>query len=296
MGRITRAREQLLATAESAASDDWEERRKIEQDMKDMAPLIDSRTSGPKPPVIESDNEPSSTSGEELFRKYPFTDKQLPILTDCDNYYSGKYGDNFWLQNNDQVYVYIPVDKSIPKNGIKVNFEAKKVTVYLRDQVFLSFDCNERIIPDGSFWLFEEDKDGQRYLQLDLEKRFRMINWKGVFDTPDENDPKVLQSRAQLLERLFNANKGLSKLTGMPPETVKEMMSNPDVIDTISAEVQEKPSLSIQTPDGQVISLGTVEEGEAMSMDNLEVIPSGSKADSLVGSVAEEADKTEDKH
>ena len=35
----------------------------------------------------------------------------------------------------------------------------------------ITFECKERIIPEGSFWTFEYDKDGKKYLQFDLEKR-----------------------------------------------------------------------------------------------------------------------------
>jgi CS domain len=126
--------------------------------------------------------EQSARALEDIYRKYPFENVSLPILPDCNNYYSGKFGEYFWHQNADQVYVFIPIDDSICKKDVTAKFEAKKVTVSVKGEDVIEFDCLERIIPDGSFWVFEEDRQqNKRYLQLDLEKRFRMINWKNLF-------------------------------------------------------------------------------------------------------------------
>lgn len=121
---------------------------------------------------IVSESEDGSTK-EELFRKYPFENLELPILTDCNNYYSGKYEDSFWLQNSDQVFVYIPIVDDIPARDISVKFEVKRVDIKIKGEAKTVF-CSERIIPDGSFWTMETDKNGVRYLQLDLEKRYAL--------------------------------------------------------------------------------------------------------------------------
>jgi hypothetical protein len=111
-----------------------------------------------------------ATKKEELFRKYPFDSYELPVLPDCNNYYSGKFEDSFWLQNSDQVFVYIPIPESVSSKDITVKFEVKRVDINIKGEEKVVF-CSERIIPDGSFWTMEADKDGTRYLQLDLEKR-----------------------------------------------------------------------------------------------------------------------------
>jgi hypothetical protein len=33
---------------------------------------------------------------EEIYREYPEEFRSLPVLSDCNNYYSGSLGDNFW--------------------------------------------------------------------------------------------------------------------------------------------------------------------------------------------------------
>lgn len=65
----------------------------------------------------------------------------------------------------------MPLSDGITKNDIEVKFHAKKVEVKLGEEQVVEFDCMDRIIPDGSFWTIETNKDDIRYLQLDLEKR-----------------------------------------------------------------------------------------------------------------------------
>ena len=178
---------------------------------------------------------------------YPFVNTTLPVLPDCNNYYSGKFKEYFWHQNADQVYVYIPVDDHITKREVTVSFEARKVIVNIKGEEIVEFDCLERIIPEGSFWVFEADeKEGKKYLQLDLEKRFRMINWKNLFGEPtsqssgdDDDDEK----RNAMLEKLFAANKGISQLTGASPESVEEMINNPDLYTMLNEEVNTSPQV-----------------------------------------------------
>jgi len=96
---------------------------------------------------------------EEIYREYPFQETMLPVLPDCNNYYSGKFEEYFWHQNADQVYVYIPIDDEASKSDVDVTFDVKRVAVKVRNQEVISFECLERIIPDGSFWVFETDKN-----------------------------------------------------------------------------------------------------------------------------------------
>lgn len=181
----------------------------FESALKSMGPVWTNKlTSTADSSVYNAIRENQKAKAEEIFRKYPFDYTELPLLPDCNNYYSGKFGDFFWHQNADQVYVYIPIDDATIKNDIKVDFEAKQVTMQINGENVISFQCLERIIPDGSFWVIETDKDGKRYVQLDLEKRYRMINWKGLFGEPNEEDVQKLESKTQLLDKMFAANKG----------------------------------------------------------------------------------------
>jgi hypothetical protein len=108
---------------------------------------------------------------EEKLRVYPFDDKELPLLDDRNNYYSGTYTDCFWHQNSDQVLVFIPIPLEVDKSDIDVKFQALKVDISIPDREKMTLYCPHRLIPDGSFWTFEQDRDANKYLMLDLEKR-----------------------------------------------------------------------------------------------------------------------------
>ena len=194
---------------------------------------------------IIDDIRKANTDNEEIFRKYPFneTNPELPILPDCNNYYSGKYGDYFWHQNADQVFVFVPLNESISKSDIHIKFEAKSVTINISGNKLIDFKCNERIIPDGSFWIIETDSKKQRYLQLDLEKRYRMINWKNLFSDEINSNIQIDQEgrRTEMLEKLLKANKGMSKLLGNEPENINEMLQNKDLMNSITSEINTEP-------------------------------------------------------
>jgi len=203
----------------------------------------------------EQQAQQAAQQGEQIHREYQYEDAQLPVLPDCNNYYSGSFGDFFWHQNADQVYVFLPLEEGVTKKDIEVKFAAKSVEVLINGARVTYFECLERLIPDGSFWTVEtSDKDGKRYLQLDLEKRFRMINWKNLFGAaPDgSSDPEAQESRSKMLEKLFAANKGMSKLIKdqqaksgsgggdgpeLEAETMEEMLQNQDLVRMISDQV-----------------------------------------------------------
>lgn len=202
---------------------------------------------------------------EQLFRSYPFSENMLPILPNCNNYYSGKFNDNFWHQNDDQVYVYIPLDNSVDRSDITVKFTANQAKLFLRNVLHLNFTTPEKITPDASFWLLETDRNNTKYVQLDLEKRlaiyyivkcrcyevcicytsrYRMINWKSVF--ADAEPDQVLsddEKKQQLLQKIFAANQGLSKATGESFEGIEEMSKNKQFMDMISQDVVDKPTI-----------------------------------------------------
>jgi len=203
--------------------------------------------------TLDKIREEQESRSEEIYRVYPFENKALPVLPDCNNYYSGKFEEYFWHQNADQVYVYIPIEDDVSKNDISATFEAKRVSVSVKGVQVVEFECLERIIPDGSFWIIETDKeDKKKFIQLDLEKRFRMINWKSLFgEAPKEVEADLESRRTQMLEKLFSANKGISKLTGAEPETIDEMMQIPELDSMISSDVDTNPR--VVDEDGNVL-------------------------------------------
>lgn len=211
--------------------------REFEEALKSIGPAMRMKM------VPADDQDISNMRNEQVFRNYPFDNdysQQLPILPDCNNYYSGKYGDFTWHQNADQVYVYIPIAEEISKRDVDVKFEALAVTVNIDGQQVTKFDTLERIIPDGSFWVFETDKDGKKYLLLDLEKRLRMINWKNIFGEPPKAVVGESENRKKMLESLFAANKGMSKLTGKEPETIGDMKMNQELMEMLNRDVSDR--------------------------------------------------------
>jgi hypothetical protein len=173
-----------------------------------MGPVWGKKLEGADAEVMNEIREKQIEKAEEIYRAYPFGDIDLPVLPDCNNYYSGKFGDYFWHQNSDQVYLYIPVDEDTEKYDVEASFEALKVVVKIKGLDVIEFDCLERIIPDGSFWVMERDGDGKKYVQLDLEKRFRMINWKSLFGEAVQESVDDIAKRSEMLQKLMAANKG----------------------------------------------------------------------------------------
>lgn len=160
----------------------------------------------------------------------------------------------------DQVYVFIPVEDAVTKKDVDALFEAKSVSIKINGKDAIEFECIERVIPDGCFWTFEEDED-QRYIQLDMEKRFRMINWKGLFSENNELPPSPGGSsdnfedqRNAMLEKLMAANKGISELTGTSPESIDDMMENPDLYSMLNNDVNTSPT--IVDDDGTEVAMG----------------------------------------
>lgn len=66
--------------------------------LKSMNPAYTENFKNPNPDIINNLNAESQKNilKEELTRKFPYEDYELPTLPDLNNYYSGTYGDSFW--------------------------------------------------------------------------------------------------------------------------------------------------------------------------------------------------------
>lgn len=183
---------------------------------------------------------------EAIYRKYPFENLRLPVLPDCNNYFSGKFQNDFWHQNADQVVAYIPIADDVSKRDIAIAFDVNSLEIRVKGEVVKKVSLPDKIIPDGSFWVLETDKNNQKYIQLDLEKRFRMINWKHLFGEGKNTGDELTdddQRRSEMLRKLFAANKGMSALSGQEPESIQEMMRNEDLMKSIDREVNPFPKI-----------------------------------------------------
>ena len=66
-----------------------------------------------------------------------------------------------------------------------------------------------------------------------------MINWKNLFGEASPVDPTdESNKRNEMLQKLFAANKGMAKLTGKMPETIDEMVSDSDVMKSLTSEIR----------------------------------------------------------
>ena len=63
-----------------------------------------------------------------------------------------------------------------------------------------------------------------------------------------------------MLEKLWAANKGISELTGATPESIDDMMENPDLYSMINGDVNTSPT--IVDDDGTQIGIGSSEAEE----------------------------------
>ena len=111
----------LSMAADSEASEDKFDGSEFNEFLKSAGPVWN--TGGGDSDTLKKIREEQIAREENIYRKYPFEDIKLPVLPDCNNYYSGKFGDYFWHQNADQVLVYIPVTDDITKNDVTAEFE-----------------------------------------------------------------------------------------------------------------------------------------------------------------------------
>jgi hypothetical protein len=207
--------------------------------------------------------------GHEIYKKYPFFKLELPMLDDRDNYYSGSFKGKFWHQNADQVYLYMPVDDKLKTSEVKVQFETKKASITIKDVPYLTLDLFDSIIPGGSFWVFERDQYGVKYLLLDMEKRYRMINWNSLLDgIVDQQEA----TNALLMNRLIQTEQ-FEKLQTQPIDEdifqsdpyngVEHLheIENPVVMEREDIENMEfeNPEQSLN-PDGDVDEQSTQDE------------------------------------
>jgi hypothetical protein len=218
-------------------SNRWIRRTSIKPLLRESVPIDTERTITDQ---IKAYTGSFSETKEQVYRKYPFHNVELPILTDCNNYYSGQHNELLWHQNADQLFLFFPMPEDFNKGDIKVDFQVHQIEIFFKNRLFFSFDTFDRIIPDGSFWLVEYDSTGKRYLQLDLEKRYRMINWKTLFRLSEE-EKQIDASRAQsdVLQKLFEANKGMAAMNGKPPDSIEDMMRDEELMRAIDPRFQK---------------------------------------------------------
>lgn len=201
-------------------------RSEASNDRSSGTPFTEAGSSLQNQVVNTNTSQDSKAQAEEIFKVYPFTDLGLPILEECDNFYSGKCRNYFWLQNRGQVLAYLPINDDITKYDVSVEFEPEAVHVKVNEKLLVEFTTPYPINPSGSFWVLEHDKHDKKYIQLDLEKRYGYTNWKYLFEVKKEIQDAADKGKLDLLEKLYAANQGMGKLTGQAPESIESMKNN----------------------------------------------------------------------
>jgi hypothetical protein len=149
-----------------------------------------------------------SWEDQELVRLYQFEHLGLQVLHQVDQFYSGTYKSTFWHQNSEQLMIYFPIhDTSLTKQDVNCTMDYRECSVSVRGNPVISFPLYDTIKPDASFWAFEEDFSGRRYIGLDLEKHEKEHNWKGLVSGLPEEELTILDRRSNLLFILYEQNK-----------------------------------------------------------------------------------------
>jgi hypothetical protein len=204
---------------------------------------------------------------EIMSRIYVPDDPDMPCLSDCNNYYSGKFGDLSWHQNADQVLVTLKLPKTISKSDIKVKFDTTTLDIMIPNIENVSVTLPQKIIPAGTFWTLEDHKNNNsKYLVVDMEKRYRVLNWGYLFGSPP-TEKELESKRAEILEKLYAANKGLSRLSGdgagKEIETIDDMRRDEVLMSSIDTNFhKEGPILNLEdlVPIDQNTSISEYED------------------------------------
>jgi hypothetical protein len=167
----------------------------------------------------------------------------LPTLGGSTKYSSGVFKTSqncSWYQNSHNVFIYFPIQESSTKDDISVTFSVTVVNISVVNQFSKSFRVFDSIIPMGCCWSIEQSNAGDKFILVDLEKRNLLVDWKSLFPTNYSTSEVAAEAeKSKLLERLFAANKGMSKVTGFDPDTIEDMLKNEDLIESISSSQLE---------------------------------------------------------
>lgn len=222
-------------------SDESNSNLEFERYLKKFGPMLGK--GGSSKPGTMPFTKTKNPNGEEVYRGCSLVQNGLPILPDCKSFYSGNFNGTHWLQNAQQVVVFVPIVKEMTKSDIDVQFGINGFDIFFHGNLYWHCDVRERIISGGCFWSLEVDNLDDKYIYLDLEKRILMINWKSLFKkTPEEQAEDDIRKES-LMGKLFDANKGVSELSGYSPLSIEEMERNPEIMSSISNPVESEPQI-----------------------------------------------------
>lgn len=97
-----------------------------------------------------------------------------------------------WTQTASHMYLKVPLPESAPSKAIELDLTRTKITVGLKGAPplvsgYLGGACKT----SSSFWVIEEDDNGERFMAVDIEKAGKFDRW-GVFLT-SEGDPSFAE-------------------------------------------------------------------------------------------------------
>jgi hypothetical protein len=126
-----------------------------------------------------------------------------------------------------------------------------------------------------------------------------MINWKNLFTAASEEDPEDLKERRnEMLEKLFSANKGMSKLNpGSQVESIEEMMKNSDLMKMLNSDINTKPQI-VSPESDEVFNYPRVSDLQKVidegSFTGVEELPTNDRKQVWIGSNRRSSTDTND--
>uniref|UniRef100_A0A7S2V6G0 CS domain-containing protein n=1 Tax=Fibrocapsa japonica TaxID=94617 RepID=A0A7S2V6G0_9STRA len=149
-------------------------------------------TSSPAGQKEKTDKEAIFKRQIEELSSFPYDPFLFPELRDSTKYWRGATQEYKWEQNHNKVCIYIPVDETVDKSDVDVEFEVHRLLLKLggRDTKVGGL-LGGTIKPEDSYWFWESDSSPP-FITIELQKFKQYRNWEFLFapsdDDTDEDD------------------------------------------------------------------------------------------------------------
>ena len=98
-----------------------------------------------------------------------------------------------WSQKGAEVSIRIPVQNETRGRDLSIDIRPDRLDIKLLGSALVDGSFETKVDPDGSFWSIEEADDGDKYLQVYLEKADDYLEWEYLFeqDMPPPADEEI---------------------------------------------------------------------------------------------------------
>mmetsp|Transcript_18286 Transcript_18286/g.26593 ORF Transcript_18286/g.26593 Transcript_18286/m.26593 type:complete len:221 (-) Transcript_18286:109-771(-) len=135
---------------------------------------------------LKQENEALMKKQIEGLAKFPYDPLLFPELRKSENYWKGATEEYMWEQNRKSVYIHIPVDETVDKSDVDVQFKHDQLHLKLGGQeTKVSGLLYGAIIVDECNWVWESDSSPP-FITIELTKFIETRNWESLFD-PNAN-------------------------------------------------------------------------------------------------------------